>query len=152
MAEEEARLEREEAAAAASGRLAGLRSWLAGAMGTEGDNHSPETRTPRQRRMLAASRAEARLDAQLGPPPPAPQQPKGVYLHGTVGSGKSLVLDLFSAAVRHAGGVPHHRRLHFNSAMLELHRRGAWWHCACAYAAAGPARPAALLPLLSPLR
>ncbi|EFN56377.1 hypothetical protein CHLNCDRAFT_22490, partial [Chlorella variabilis] len=52
-----------------------------------------------------------------------PAAPKGVYLHGSVGSGKSLAMDLFSAAVLREGTVPHHRRLHFNSAMLELHRR-----------------------------
>lgn len=31
-------------------------------------------------------------------------------------------MDLLSASVQQEGVVPHHRRLHFNSAMLELHR------------------------------
>lgn len=48
----------------------------------------------------------------------------GVYLHGSVGSGKSLMLDLLAAAVAREAAVPHLRRLHFNSAMLELHRWG----------------------------
>lgn len=50
------------------------------------------------------------------------RRPAGVYLHGSVGSGKSLLMDLLFASVAQRGVVPHRRRLHFNAAMLELHR------------------------------
>ncbi|GAB4817182.1 hypothetical protein N2152v2_004228 [Parachlorella kessleri] len=83
-----------------------------------------------QRRAVVAARAERRLDALLGPAPPPPLAPKGVYIHGSVGSGKSLVMDLLYTAVAQPSSstergplVPYHRRLHFNAALLELHSR-----------------------------
>lgn len=48
---------------------------------------------------------------------------QGIYLHGNVGSGKSMLMDLFLGAVREAGIVPRVRRMHFNDAMDELNRR-----------------------------
>lgn len=45
----------------------------------------------------------------------------GLYLHGSVGSGKSLLMDLFYDAVaKTLPGLQHHRRMHFNAAMLEV--------------------------------
>lgn len=58
---------------------------------------------------------------QAGMPGPR-LAPAGVYLHGSVGSGKSLLMDLLFADVAQQGAVPNRRRLHFNAAMLELHR------------------------------
>ncbi|KAF8066413.1 AFG1L [Scenedesmus sp. PABB004] len=56
----------------------------------------------------------------LPPPPPSPQ---GLYIYGTVGSGKSLIMDMFFHAARTHLPLDHARRLHFNAAMLELHGR-----------------------------
>jgi predicted ATPase len=48
---------------------------------------------------------------------------QGIYLHGNVGSGKSMLMDLFLGAVSEADSVPRVRRMHFNDAMDELNRR-----------------------------
>lgn len=71
-------------------------------------------------------------------------RPAGCYIYGSVGSGKSLLMDLLytsvaqpthhhhpshaapeAAAAKDAATsvLSHHRRLHFNSALLELHSR-----------------------------
>ncbi|PRW45179.1 lactation elevated 1 [Chlorella sorokiniana] len=124
MAAEEARLAAEEEAAAAdaASRLGGMKSWLSAALGAP-PQQAPVQRTKHQRAVLARAAVERQLDDRLGPAPAPPPAPKGVYLHGSVGSGKSLLMDLFSQLVRHEASVTHHRRLHFNAAMLELHSR-----------------------------
>ena len=44
-------------------------------------------------------------------------------MHGAVGSGKTMLMDHFLGAIGRAGTVPRVRRMHFNDAMDELHRR-----------------------------
>ncbi|XP_071487148.1 AFG1-like ATPase [Diadema antillarum] len=45
--------------------------------------------------------------------------PKGLYLHGSVGTGKTMLMDLFFEDV----DVDQKLRIHFNSFMLDVHKR-----------------------------
>lgn len=44
----------------------------------------------------------------------------GLYIYGSVGSGKSLLMDMFYTTLSKHNLVPQKRRMHFNAAMLEV--------------------------------
>jgi len=67
----------------------------------------------------AASRGGLFRKWGKGSPQPAAPGPKGLYIHGGVGRGKSMLMDLFFEAV----AVPKKRRVHFHAFMLEVHQR-----------------------------
>ncbi len=63
--------------------------------------------------------APSRLGKWFGKVAPLP--PKGLYLHGQVGRGKTMLMDMFHASVT---GWPK-LRIHFHAFMLEVHRQRA---------------------------
>ncbi|WP_419808857.1 cell division protein ZapE [Sphingomonas sp.] len=79
---------------------------------------------PDPEQVAAATRLDA-LAAELEHPKTTgffrrrPVPPRGVYLWGDVGRGKSMLMDLFFAHV----GVARKRRVHFAEFMLEVHGR-----------------------------
>ncbi|KAH6774158.1 AFG1-like ATPase family protein [Perilla frutescens var. frutescens] len=62
---------------------------------------------------------EKKLDLLVGLRPTAPPAPKGLYIYGNVGSGKTMLMDMFYGATE--GIVQHRKRLHFHEAMLQIH-------------------------------
>lgn len=52
-----------------------------------------------------------------------PASPKGVYIYGDVGRGKSMIMDLFFETI----DVPNKRRVHFHEFMLECHQEIHRW-------------------------
>ncbi|KAI5063698.1 hypothetical protein GOP47_0022245 [Adiantum capillus-veneris] len=74
-------------------------------------------------KMVAHINREKRLDQLAGPRPSLPPSPKGLYIYGSVGCGKTMLMDMFYNAAE--GVVNHRRRLHFHSALLEVHD---WMH------------------------
>ncbi|XP_058113178.1 uncharacterized protein LOC131256137 isoform X2 [Magnolia sinica] len=69
-------------------------------------------------RMVSYLNREKKLDSIVGTHPVAPRAPKGLYLYGSVGSGKTMLMDMFYSATD--GIVKHRRRFHFHEAMLEI--------------------------------
>ncbi len=71
-------------------------------------------------RALANYRPHTKRFFTLGPPA---EVPKGLYIHGDVGRGKSLLMDMFFASVP----LAKKRRVHFNEFMAETYARIHEW-------------------------
>uniref|UniRef100_A0A2P2IYT2 Uncharacterized protein MANES_03G016200 n=1 Tax=Rhizophora mucronata TaxID=61149 RepID=A0A2P2IYT2_RHIMU len=64
---------------------------------------------------------EKKLDSLVGVCPMAPPAPKGIFVYGNVGSGKTMLMDMFYAATNEI--VQHRKRLHFHEAMLYINEQ-----------------------------
>eukprot|EP00064_Thunnus_orientalis_P001899 superscaffoldBa00000130_g1903 len=53
------------------------------------------------------------------PTPPPPPPPKGFYIYGNVGTGKTMLMDIFYSQVENT----RKKRVHFNGFMLDIHKR-----------------------------
>jgi protein AFG1 len=84
---------------------------------------------------LFAASPTATATATVSSPKPEPQTPKGLYIHGSVGVGKSFLMDLFFDTLNDDDGGDHgstsrkhnKRRLHFHEFMLHVHARLFEW-------------------------
>jgi len=83
-------------------------------------------------RGAASAAAALAARARLPPPPPPVAAPRGLYIHGDVGGGKTLVMDMFAQAVAADAAEltsvgskvgSRVRRVHFNALLAECHRR-----------------------------
>ncbi|CAN1169239.1 AFG1-like ATPase [Linum perenne] len=78
----------------------------------------PENVEPGVGKWVSYLNRERKLDSLVGRRPTTPAAPKGLYIYGNVGSGKTMLMDMFYGAT--AGVVKHRRRFHFHEAMLNI--------------------------------
>ncbi len=89
----------------------------AGELRPDPDQRKTVTRLAELAAELAAVPAKSGLLARMLRKPAA--VPRGLYMWGGVGRGKSMLMDLFFNSV----DMPHKRRVHFHEFMLEVHDR-----------------------------
>jgi cell division protein ZapE len=100
-----------------TGMLARYRALVAnGELRADPDQRAAAERLDRLQRELEAERPKRGLFERLTGPRAAKPDPRGVYLWGGVGRGKSMLMDLFVETL----GIERKRRVHFHAFMLEL--------------------------------
>jgi hypothetical protein len=91
-------------------RPSGLRGWLSSFAWAGGGGAAQPQPSPAQLARRAAAAREQRVRSELGAPPEPPAAPRGIYVHGSVGSGKSMTMDMFYEAAVRTVGLQHARR------------------------------------------
>ncbi|KAL6212088.1 hypothetical protein ACLB2K_017309 [Fragaria x ananassa] len=81
----------------------------------------PENVEPGVGKWVSYLNRERKLDSVVGRRPTAPAAPKGLYIYGNVGSGKTMLMDMFYSATE--GIVKHRKRYHFHEAMLKINEQ-----------------------------
>jgi cell division protein ZapE len=90
-----------------------------GELRADPDQRAAAERLARLQDELEAPPTKRGLFARLTGTAPAPADPRGVYLWGGVGRGKSMLMDLFHDTL----DIPAKRRVHFHAFMLEVDKR-----------------------------
>lgn len=72
-------------------------SWMTETGNDDDSKRKSKLLTPAQRQRLAKVAAEQQVTAEMGPGPITPAAPKGLYLWGSVGSGKTMIMVGLSA-------------------------------------------------------
>ncbi|XP_044233300.1 lactation elevated protein 1 homolog B [Thunnus albacares] len=67
----------------------------------------------------AENKGDASAEKEEPAPPPPPPPPKGFYIYGNVGTGKTMLMDIFYSQVENT----RKKRVHFNGFMLDIHKR-----------------------------
>lgn len=88
----------------------------AGELRPDPEQRAAAERLDRLQQELEAPAATGLLGRLMGK---KPQPPRGLYLWGGVGRGKSMLMDLFHDCL----AIPGKRRVHFHAFMLEVHAR-----------------------------
>lgn len=88
----------------------------AGELRPDPEQRAAAERLERLQQELEASPATGLIGRLMGRKPPSP---RGLYLWGGVGRGKSMLMDLFHECL----AIPGKRRVHFHAFMLEVHAR-----------------------------
>ncbi|KAM1134472.1 hypothetical protein ACFX19_044297 [Malus domestica] len=81
----------------------------------------PDKAEPGVGKWVSYLNRERKLDSRVGRRPTAPPAPKGLYIYGNVGSGKTMLMDMFFSATE--GIVKHRKRYHFHEAMLKINEQ-----------------------------
>ena len=89
-----------------------------GELRADPEQRAAAERLDRLQRELEAPPPKKSLFARLTGTPAATPRPRGIYLWGGVGRGKSMLMDLFHDTL----DLPAKRRVHFHAFMLELDR------------------------------